>query len=289
MTFRSVILLCLVISLVSAENLSIGSFNVEVFGKTKMANKTIADLLVRIFRKYDLALIQEIRDASGEAVQELLSMINNCQNCPKYGLELSDPLGRSNSKEQYGWFYKTNVIKILGTHQSDWSSQFGPKDIFERPPHSIYFSTRDGNRFVFSGIHVKPSDAVKEIDALTDIHPILEHKFQEKKITFMGDFNAGCRYLPRYRWPEIRLRTQAVFSWWISDDADTTVALSQCPYDRFVGRDMQGRSKNPLVFRFDLDYNIHRDLARRVSDHWPIEFTLVTQGDTIMPAAAYTK
>jgi endonuclease/exonuclease/phosphatase family metal-dependent hydrolase len=255
----------------------VSAFNVEVFGKTKMSNRTIADLLVRVFRKYDIAIIQEIRDASGEAIQELLAMINDCAGCPKYNLELSEPLGRSNSKEQYGWFYRRDSIKILGTHQCDWSSQRGGKDVFERPPHSVHFQTRDGNRFVFSGIHVRPDDAVAEIDALTDLYPVLHNKFNEPKVIFMGDFNAGCRYLPRSRWPEVRLRTQANYQWYIGDDADTTVALSECPYDRFVGRHTEGYVTRPSVYRIDLDFNIHRDLARRVSDHWPIDFTLVTR------------
>lgn len=284
-TFVALFFLLLQIHSSYQAELKVSAFNVEVFGKTKMANRTIADLLVRVFRKYDIAIIQEIRDASGEAIQELLAMMNDCAGCPKYNLELSVPLGRSNSKEQYGWFYRRDVVKILGTHQCDWSSQLGGKDIFERPPHSIHFQTKDGNKFVFSGIHVRPSATVLEIDALVDLYQVLHDKFNEPKIMFMGDFNAGCRYLPRSRWPEIRLRTQAVYQWYISDDADTTVALSQCPYDRFVGRHMEGYVTRPNVYRIDLDFNIHRDLARRVSDHWPIEFVLVTR-DTYAAAIA---
>lgn len=99
------------------EELSICAYNVEIFGKTKMSNRTIAEILVKVFRRYDLSLIQEIRDASGEAIHELVEMINNCADCPQYGLELSEPLGRSNVKEQYGYIYKKSKIKILGNHQ----------------------------------------------------------------------------------------------------------------------------------------------------------------------------
>jgi len=245
-----------------------------------MSNRTIAEILVKIFRRYDIALIQEIRDASGEAIHQLHEMINNCADCKQYGLELSDPLGRSNAKEQYGYFYRKDKVRILGTHQSQWSIQFGPRarNLWERPPFSIYFeSIQDKTKFVFSGIHVRPTEAVPEIDYLVELYPVLKAQFNEEKIMFMGDFNAGCRYVPRYRWEEIRLRTQVTYQWYISDAEDTTVAISRCPYDRFVGRSMHANVVSSRVSRIDLEFNITRELARRVSDHWPIEFILKTK------------
>lgn len=170
-------------------------------------------------------------------------------------------------------------IKFID-QKSKWSSQFSPgsRDLFERPPFSIFFETiTDRAKFIFSGIHVRPSDAVAEIDYLSEVYPVLKNEFNEEKVMFMGDFNAGCRYVPRYRWPEIRLRTQSLYQWFISDDEDTTVAQSKCPYDRFVGRRMNEHTKNARVLRIDLEYNITRELARKVSDHWPIEFKLTTK------------
>ena len=48
-----------------------------------------------------------------------------------------------------------------------------------------------------------------------------------------GDFNAGCNYVRPGDWDSIRLRQQSRFLWVIGDDADTTIATSQCPYDRY--------------------------------------------------------
>lgn len=50
---------------------------------------------------------------------------------------------------------------------------------------------------------------------------------------FMGDFNAGCSYVPKKAWKNIRLRTDPGFVWLIGDEEDTTVKSStKCAYDR---------------------------------------------------------
>lgn len=50
---------------------------------------------------------------------------------------------------------------------------------------------------------------------------------------FMGDFNAGCSYVPKKAWKNIRLRTDTRFVWLIGDQEDTTVKGStSCAYDR---------------------------------------------------------
>lgn len=49
----------------------------------------------------------------------------------------------------------------------------------------------------------------------------------------MGDFNAGCSYVPKKAWKNIRLRTDPGFVWLIGDEEDTTVKSStKCAYDR---------------------------------------------------------
>ena len=50
----------------------IAAFNVKVFGKSFMANKpAAAATLVRVVRRYDLIMLQEVRDKSGTAAAAL--------------------------------------------------------------------------------------------------------------------------------------------------------------------------------------------------------------------------
>ena len=54
-----------------------------------------------------------------------------------------------------------------------------------------------------------------------------------QNLIFMGDFNAGCSYVPKKAWKDIRLRMDPKFVWLIGDQEDTTVKKStNCAYDR---------------------------------------------------------
>ena len=47
-----------------------------------------------------------------------------------------------------------------------------------------------------------------------------------------GDMNADCGYLSKTALSETLLKTDERFRWIIGDEVDTTVAASDCSYDR---------------------------------------------------------
>ena len=51
-------------------------------------------------------------------------------------------------------------------------------------------------------------------------------------VIFAGDFNADCSYLGVTKWDQVTFRSDDRFLWLIGDHVDTTVALSDCAYDR---------------------------------------------------------
>lgn len=51
-------------------------------------------------------------------------------------------------------------------------------------------------------------------------------------IVLLGDFNMGCSYVTGSDWQQIRLFTDKSFHWLITNEADTTVSHTNCPYDR---------------------------------------------------------
>lgn len=53
-----------------------------------------------------------------------------------------------------------------------------------------------------------------------------------QNIVLLGDFNAGCTYIKGSDWQQIRLFTDKTLHWLITDQADTTVTDTKCPYDR---------------------------------------------------------
>jgi deoxyribonuclease-1 len=243
-----------------------------VFGKSKMEKPGVPEILTKIFRRYDVSLIQEIRDASNTYVYLLLDMINNCTNCPQYNLSLSERLGRTTSKEQYGFFYKKDKFEIINTDQFNVSL-----DYFERPNYSVEFKLKEvaNESFFLSANHISPSKAPEEIDKLVEVYDSLIKKFQQKKILFLGDFNAGCSYVANRDWANIRLRNQTSrFKWYIGDNANTNLGATPCPYDRFVGNfdfDKIYLNGSENIFNFDVAFNMTLDEAKIVSDHFPIE------------------
>jgi endonuclease/exonuclease/phosphatase family metal-dependent hydrolase len=253
-------------------NITIGSFNVQIFGKSKMEKPGVPEILTKIFRRYDVALIQEIRDSSNTYVYLLLDMINNCTNCPQYNLTLSERLGRTTSKEQYGFFYKRDKLEIINTDQFNVTL-----DYFERPNYSVEFKLKEiaNESFFLSANHISPSKAPEEIDLLVEVYDSLIKKFQQKKILFLGDFNAGCTYVANKDWANIRLRNQTNrFRWYIGDNANTNLGATPCPYDRFVGNfefDKIHLNGSENIFNFDIAFNMTLDEAKIVSDHFPIE------------------
>ena len=58
------------------ETVKIGCFNVQIFGVGKMAKPAVAGVLADMTTLYDLLIIQEIRDANGKAILDLLEQAN---------------------------------------------------------------------------------------------------------------------------------------------------------------------------------------------------------------------
>ena len=63
--------------------------------------------LLQIVCRYDVLLIQEIVDAAGKAVGELLEAVNDVADV-SYAVEVSPRIGRGKAKEQYAFFYRKN-------------------------------------------------------------------------------------------------------------------------------------------------------------------------------------
>lgn len=86
-------------------SLKIAAFNIRTFGETKMSNATLASYIVRIVRRYDIVLIQEVRDSHLVAVGKLLDYLN--QDDPNtYHYVVSEPLGRNSYKERYLFLFR---------------------------------------------------------------------------------------------------------------------------------------------------------------------------------------
>lgn len=108
--------------------LRVAAFNVQVFGLSKMDKPEVVSALTQIVNRFDLVMIQEVRDISETAIVSLLDEVNAVSPVP-YALDLSERLGRTTSKEQVAFLYRTDKLSLLSSGVTP-----DPNDVFERPP-----------------------------------------------------------------------------------------------------------------------------------------------------------
>ncbi|KFP46154.1 Deoxyribonuclease-1-like 2, partial [Cathartes aura] len=199
--------------------LRVGAFNIQAFGDTKMSNEGVAGIIVSILCRYDVVLVQEVRDSDLSAVTQLMEQLNSVSTY-LYDYEISGPLGRDNYKEMYLFIYRTDVVSVVDTYQYE-----DPQDVFSREPFILRISAprTKAEEFVLVPLHSAPHDAVAEIDALYDVYLAIVSKWGTDNIMFLGDFNADCTYVQPSDWSAIRLRTSDIFKWLLPDGTDTTV------------------------------------------------------------------
>ncbi|MFO0005430.1 MAG: deoxyribonuclease I, partial [bacterium] len=78
----------------------------------------VPEALVQIADRYDLVLIQEVRDKSGAAIVELLDLLNVYTD-DDFAMVISDRLGRTTSKEQYAYFYRQSKLSVIDSYHYD--------------------------------------------------------------------------------------------------------------------------------------------------------------------------
>jgi len=244
------------------DNISIISFNIQVFGRSKSKKKEVMDVIIDIIDDYDIIAIQEIRDRTDFTLNNLIKSMP-----PEYKLVASQRDGRSNSKEQAIYIYNDNILDLTNVYDDS-----DINDDFERAPFSAFFETDDDSlEFQMVNVHISPKDAKHEIQALSiKIYEYINS--YRKDIILVGDFNADGHYFNEE--DLINYFPKKDFSIIISNDMDTTVAESDNTYDRIIitsGLNDNVENFGVLYYENYLPPNI---LENEISDHFPVYLIL---------------
>ena len=253
----------------------IASFNIKVFGETKMSKPAVVEALVDIVLTYDLVAVQEIKDIDQTVPYDFLDAINAKSTTswemllsPRSGLQEDD----QSSQEQYAFYYNSSVFRSIGNGTLHNDSV---NDDFQREPFIGQFEVLDSNgtgtgfdlRLIT--IHTKPGDeTIGEISALHNVvNTYLENNSDEQEVVILGDFNAACSYVSSNELSNSPL-AHSNYTWLIENNVDTTVSDSYCAYDRIVTNgDLDGR----LVGTWGVDTSFSDS---DISDHYPIWFDI---------------
>ena len=252
------------VALKPPKTITVASFNIQIFGDSKISNTEIMKTLAKIVRKFDIVAIQEVRSVHDNIVPTLLTYVNTAN--PRYDYIISSRLGRTNSKEQYAFIYNTSTIQPIPNSSYVVSD---PNDVFEREPFVGYF--KSGNfDFKLVDIHTKPEDTPAELRQLALVINGIYDGSKEKDVIALGDMNADGSYFNENN------LTSTFPSWvqLINNSLDTTVASSSNTYDRMItrpatsSREYVGRAG---VFRWDTEFGItDMNFVKKVSDHYPV-------------------
>jgi len=252
----------------------IATFNIKVFGETKMGKPAIVDILVDTVLQYDLVAVQEIKDIDQTVPYDFLDALNNKSVStwdmvlsPRSGLQDDD----QSSQEQYAFYYNTSVFRSMGNGTLHNDSV---DDSFQREPFIAQFEvlhqngTGTGFDLSLITIHTKPAAALSEINALPHVvDTYLEQHPNESEIVILGDFNAACSYVSSNELSNSPL-AHSNYTWVIENNVDTTVSDRYCAYDRIVTNgDLDGR----LVGTWGVDTSFSDS---DVSDHYPVWFDI---------------
>jgi endonuclease/exonuclease/phosphatase family metal-dependent hydrolase len=260
------------------------SFNIQIFGRAKMAREGVPAILADIVSRADITAIQELRSSEIAPVEQFMAMLGESvgeeadpSQPGRYAYVLGPREGRSASKEQYWIIYDRTKFTVITE-----DTYFDPGDKFERNPLAVYFQSGDLLDFILINNHLKPGDAAAEIEALPEVVAYYQNLWGEMDVFVVGDFNADGLY-----YDELFLHTvfseEAYYSI-ITNEYDTTVAAGDNTYDRFIitNTAVEDFTGNFGVIRFDelYDFDQMGIKPNAVSDHYPIWAEFHTGRDT---------
>ncbi|KAF0032296.1 hypothetical protein F2P81_014586 [Scophthalmus maximus] len=122
--------------------LLLGAFNIKSFGDKKSSNATLMNIISKIVHRYDILLIQEVRDSDLSATKKLMEHVN-----------------------------KEHTVSVAKNYTYDDGCEPCGTDAFSREPFVVMFSSDHTavKNFVLIPQHTSPDSAVKEVNALYDV------------------------------------------------------------------------------------------------------------------------
>ena len=258
----------------SHDSIRIASFNIQVFGRSKLDKPEVMETITHIVRQFDVIAVQEIRSKTDDIMPEFIEMLN--AGGRHYDFVIGPRLGRSNSKEQYAFVFDQQTIEV---DRNQLYTIHDPNDALHREPFVGWFRARaapSNLAFTFSliNIHTDPDEVDEEVNVLDDVFAAVRNDGrQEDDAILLGDLNADDKHLGQ-------LGRMANFYPVISGVATTITGKKQYDnliFDKLATPEFTGRAG---VLDFLREYNLSGDAAKAISDHLPIwaEFSVFEGG-----------
>ncbi len=256
------------------DRIRIATFNIQVFGQSKMKKPQVPQILARIIQQFDVVAIQEIRSQDQSFIDDFMDILNSGDH--RYACLVGPRQGRTASKEQYAYFFDTDRITV----NEKWAySVIDKYDKLHRPPYVAHFRTlvSSGNKpFTFSliNIHTDPDETKQELNVLDDVYRVVANDGrQEDDVILLGDLNVDDRHLGE-------LGTVRDLMWTVSKTPTNTRKSKQYDNILFSRHNSQEFTGQSGVYDFQTRFKLSKEEALAVSDHLPVwaEFQISEKG-----------
>lgn len=258
----------------AGESVRIATFNIQVFGESKLEDDRTMSVLAQVARQFDVLAIQEIRAKSHDIMPRFVDLIN--AKGRRYDYVIGNRLGRTNSKEQYAFVFDTETIDI---DQSSLYTVDDPDDRLHREPLVAGFRAKGADAsqaftFTLVNIHTDPDEVQAELNALDDVFRAVRNDGRdEDDVILLGDLNADDTQLGELA----RIPYLAVAVSGSPTNTRGTEQYDNVLFDARATAEFTGRSG---VFNLMKEFDLTLEEALAVSDHFPVwaEFSVYEGG-----------
>jgi deoxyribonuclease-1-like protein len=271
----------------AAPRIVVGSFNIRMFGKSKMAKPGVVPILVDVARKFDILAIQELRDKDQAVIPEFLRYINadGSNYAASVGPRQGYNVQTTTYFEQTVFIYDANKVELIAPSYAA-HDRYG---IMHRPPFVGHFRClgvpqEQAFSFALMNVHIDPDDAHVEFKALQEIiGGIYANHRGEDDFILLGDMNEEPNKYQQYQW--MRSQYAALPSEWPTNTTQTK-AYDNIIFDYGYTAEYLNQSG---VLNLLSEYQLTLPQAKLVSDHMPVWAVFsaletpraeVTQGDS---------
>lgn len=247
----------------ASETVLVGSYNIQVFGQSKLQNESVMNLLAEIGYRFDVMAIQEIRSANQDVMPRFVDRIN--ARGARFDFVIGPRLGRTVSKEQYAYIYDSDRLEVIGTP----FTVPDPKDLLHREPFVARFRVRTSNpqeafTFALINIHTDPDEVDLEVDVLDNVYKYVQEQLpEEDDFLLLGDLNASPKKFGE-------MGTIPGLTYVVSNEPTNTRGTKTYDNILFDGRATTEFTGRGGVFRIDREYGLNLEQALLVSDHFPV-------------------
>ncbi len=256
---------------VNSNSIRVATFNVQALSDEKLTDENTLIYLAKIFQKFDVVAVQEVRASDPALLQRFVRRINEGQL--NYAYALSPVANTGTQAEQSAFIFNQDTVRL---DDAFTYSVHDPEGVLQRPPFVGWFraaAPRPHLAFTFTlvNVHFQTRRTADELAYLPQLFRAVRKDGRgEDDVIILGDFQAGDRGL-------IPSGQQVGLSWAIQNKPTDTLGTQQLDNLLFDARSTTEFTGEAGVFDFLKHFNLGMEEAMRISDHMPVwaEFSIL--------------